>query len=104
MYMLLLVVSSMSLMFGPDIITLYITDPHTPSRSYSGIVHDKLIVVIPIPVTVIVGIGGTSEINKEILYDKHYAMNQSITERQSALHKLVVYIAIGCVCVCSGCV
>ena len=64
MYMSALVVS-ISLKSSPDIITLYNTVPHTLSGSYSGIVHDIEIVVIPICVTVIVGTGGASEkINK----------------------------------------
>ena len=64
MYMSALVMF-ISLKSSPDIITLYITDPHTLSGSYSGIAHDIVIVVIPICVTVIVGTGGASEkINK----------------------------------------
>ena len=51
-------VVSISLKSSPDIVTLYITDSHTLSGSYSGIVHDIVIVVIPVSITVIVGVGG----------------------------------------------
>ena len=72
-YMLSLVLSSVSLTSGPDIITLYITDPHTLLGSYSDIVHDILIVVIPTSVTVTVGKGGTPEQKYNQILSYHYS-------------------------------
>jgi len=55
-FMLVLVVLVL-LMSDPSIVTLYITGPHTLSGSLLELVHDIVIVFIPILVTVIKGVG-----------------------------------------------